>query len=64
MNEPIETNVAGLEMMARMLEAIQTMREKIREAQNAKDCTWNDWDYSYTVDRLLSEAGVDCEDDS
>lgn len=63
MSEPIETNVAGLEMMARMLEAIQEMRKKIRSLQNERDFCWNDWDYSYTVDRLLVEAGVDEEED-
>jgi len=62
MSDPIETNVAGLEMMSRMLEAIQTMREKIRSLQNERDFTWNDWNYSYTVDRLLADAGVDDED--
>jgi hypothetical protein len=63
MSGEIETNLEGLKMMARMVEAIQTMRERIRELQNERDFTWNDWPYSYTVDRLMEESGVDDADE-
>lgn len=63
MGEPIEVNLAGLEMMSRMVGAIQEMRRKIRSTQNEKDLCWNDWDYSYTVDQLLAEAGWGDDED-
>lgn len=62
MSEPVETNLAGLEVMHRMLDALLEMRERIRSLQNEKDLCWNDWAYSYTVDALLTEAGVVEED--
>lgn len=63
MGEPIETNLEGLEMMSRMLAAIQEMRTKITELQNEKGICWREWGFAYEVDDILIEAGVDQDDD-
>lgn len=59
----IETNMEGLKAMARMLGAIQEMRDKITKLQNERGLCWKDWDFAYEVDDILVEAGV-IEDNS
>ncbi|NDD55220.1 hypothetical protein EBZ39_15380 [bacterium] len=60
--ETIETNLAGLHFMEKMVQAILSMKAKIRRMQDERGFTWNAWAGSYFVDEVLAEVGH-CEEE-
>lgn len=59
----IELNVAGVQMMGRMIDAIKGMKLSITSFMQASGQGWSDWVAADLVDQLLAEIGADEEND-
>lgn len=52
-------NLAALKFQARMMDAIQAMKQSIIQLLEAQGQTWQDWPAYDLVDDLMAEYGVE-----